>query len=460
MRPRQFWIYTSIYLAVLLMIFLINYSGYKNEVMYKTLTGLHKSLFFQFLVLQILVMWVWASFNSSSAVREEVTDKTYDFFRMLPIPARSKMVGILVGKNLVALLLAALNFILLIGFGLAGKLSANLLAQVVLLLISVALLANSVALLSSVNPKGKKSKSGIVGFILLAFFLGPAIINGVIEFAEAKDIELVKAKFFTLELPVLILISLVVLYFWCWSIKGILRKFTREDEPMFTRTGAYLFMLGYQFVLFGLFYYYLLHPKSGAFTINLAFWLTSLYAIVSIPLGSKRSFNRYLEFSGLYLSSSGSKLRLPRLFLYSNLSLGLGLFAIWAIVAMTTTSLAGLDFVEHLDVIAVFLSFYLFLLLLLEVHVVASPYASKLGVLLIFIVGVYAVFPLIVAGIFDIDEVAWHSPFGYVFYLFDQSQRQLQTTVRIAVVNLLLSAVPAAIILRRYVDVIKARRKM
>ena len=112
MRPRQFWIYMSIYLALLLMIFLINYSGYKNQVMYDSFIVLNKSLFFQFLVLQILVLCIWASFNSSSAIREEVTDKTYDFFRMLPIPARSKMAGILVGKNLVALLLAFVNFIL------------------------------------------------------------------------------------------------------------------------------------------------------------------------------------------------------------------------------------------------------------------------------------------------------------------------------------------------------------
>ena len=123
MRPRQFWIYMTIYISTLLMIFLINYSGYKNEVMYSTAADLFKSLYYQFLVLQIIVLWIWGSFNSGSAIRDEVFDKTYDFFRMLPLSARLKAAGIMVGKNLIVILLGVCNFVLLVVFGIAGNLN-------------------------------------------------------------------------------------------------------------------------------------------------------------------------------------------------------------------------------------------------------------------------------------------------------------------------------------------------
>ncbi|GAG11612.1 unnamed protein product, partial [marine sediment metagenome] len=47
MRPRQFWIYMAIYIALLIMLFFINYTGFKHGLMYKTFGALYRSIYYQ-----------------------------------------------------------------------------------------------------------------------------------------------------------------------------------------------------------------------------------------------------------------------------------------------------------------------------------------------------------------------------------------------------------------------------
>jgi len=462
MRPRQFWVYMSVYIATLLLMFLINYSGYETEEMYKSLQELFRSVFYQFLVIQIITLWIWGTFNSGSAIGEEVTDKTYDFFRLLPMTPKAKTIGILIGKNLLVLLMAACNFIFMIAAGIAADLNKMLLAQMMLTLVCGAILTNSFTLLSSINSKGRKGKSAVVGFIALAFILGPVIINGIVELSNITDAEKKMACFFEFKLPIMILVSIIALYFSCWTIKGILRKFTYEDEPLFTRPAAFIFMLGYEFVTFGLFYHYLFQADSsqlGLTGLNFAFWTFSLLPALAVPLGSVRTFDKYLEFAGRVISKTGDKLRLARLTLFSNLSLGLGLFAIWASLAAITSYFAKLPMKDHLIYIAVIFTFYFFLLLLIEVFVVISPTISKIGVLLVFVIVAYIILPLIFSSIFDIKEIAMFSPFGYMGHMADNDGDKT-IDLCVAIVNLLLCILPAILILRRHTDVIKARQKM
>jgi hypothetical protein len=464
MRPRQFWVYMSIYIATLLLMFLINYSGYETGEMHKSLNELFNSLFYQFLVIQIITLWIWGMFNSGSAINEEVTDKTYDFFRLLPMTPKAKTVGILIGKNLVVLLIAACNFVLMVAFGIAADLNKILLAQMILTLACGTILANSFTLLSSINPKGKRNKSGgVAGFIVLAFILGPVIINGVVELARKSDVEKVMARFFEFKLPVMILASVIVLYFSCWTFKGILRKFTYEDEPLFTRPAAFLFMLGYEFVVFGLFYHYIFQAKSSCFELeqkamNFTFWAISFLPAIAVPLGSVRTIDKYFEFAGL-ISRTNSKLRHVQLTVFSNLSLGLGLFVIWAALAAAATYLINLPMTEYFISIGVIFTFYLFFLLLLEIFVVVSPTVSKIGILLIFIIAAQIILPLIFAGIFDTKELASFSPGGYLIYMADRN-RDKTIELGVVAVNLLLCIIPAILILRRHADVIKARQRM
>jgi len=452
----------TIYISILLMIFFINYTGYKNETMYSTITALFKSLFYQFLVMQILVMWIWASFSSGSAIREEVFEKTYDFFRMLPLSARTKAAGILVGKNLIALLLAAFNFVLISVFGIAGGLTPMLLFQVILTTVSVAIFANSTALLSSINTKGKKRKNEIIAFVLLAFFLGPAIINGVIAMAGFKDIETKPGYFFEFKIPVLVLASIIILYFSCWNVKGLLRKFTYEDKPLYNRPGAILFLMGYELVMLGLFYHYLTDESGGLFLrqFNLGFWLVSLTPLLMIPFASIRSYERYFEYVSFSFARSGGHINPLRMTLYSNLTLWLGLFGIWIVFAIISTFLSKQSLGENLITISVILSFYLFVLLLLEVNVVVNPSTPKIWVLLIFVFGVYVILPLILAGVLEVEGFYPHSPLGYAVYIADLTQQKFLTDMRVAMVNLMLCIPPAAVVIGRYISIINARQQM
>jgi hypothetical protein len=144
------------------------------------------------------------------------------------------------------------------------------------------------------------------------------------------------------------------------------------------------------------------------------------------------------------------------------LSLGIGLFAIWAAISTATTYLAGLPIKEHLVIIGVIFTFYVFLLLLFELYVVVSPTVNKIGILLLFIIGIYAILPIVLASLFSVDALAPHSPVGYLGYAaftLDQNQ-DITTHLRVAIVNILLCVIPAILILRRHAGVIKARQRM
>jgi len=460
MRPRQLWIYVTIYIAVLALIVFVNYTAYQYQEWFGNQTRFFKGLYYQFLVLQVIVLCILTMINSSSAIKDEVNGKSYDFFRMLPISAGKKAAGILVGKNLVVLLLAGVNFLILIILGMLGRMDGVLLGHYFLAVISVAVLTNSVALLSSINPAKARKKNNIVLFIVLGFIFAPFVISTIgIAIRRINIFENVTEKFYTIELPVLILISLVALYFSCWAIKGILRRFTREDEPLFTRMGAYLFMLGFEFVLFGLFYE---HLNEGAQRTNYLYWLISLLTVLLIPIWSLRSFERYLEHSGLIQSKSVGNKNLVSAFLrYSNLLPVLVLFAIWTAGSIVTALMTGQGLLYNLYYIVILFSFYLFLMLLLELYVVYKPVSDKIGLLLSFITIVYLFLPLILSGILDNKEVYLYSLLGFCArILSNKSAPGLSTQTGILIINIALCVIPIMLVWKRYKHILAVRQKM
>ncbi len=460
MRPRQFWVSITIYIGIIALILFINYTAYQYQEWFGNQTRFLKGIYYQFLILQLIVLCILGAINSSSAIKDEVTGKSYDFFRMLPLSAGKKAVGILVGKNLVVLLMAAVNFILLIILGILGRMDPALLGHYFLVLISLAVFTNSIALLASIKPVTTKKKTHIVTFIILGFIFAPFLLS-VFGIAARKInvLENVIAKFYTIELPILILISLIALYFSCWSIKGILRRFTREDEPLFTRMGAYLFMLGFEVVLFGLFYAYL---KDGARDANYWYWLISLLPALLVPIWSCHSFEKYLEHSGLIrIKSTANKNLIPRMLLHSNVLFDFGLFAIWSVGSVLTIFLTGQELLRDLYNIIILFSFYLFLILLLELHVVYKPVTNKIGLLLSFIIIVYLILPLILFGIVESEGVYMYSLPGFAYrLLFNDADPGVSTLSFIWLVNVALCIIPIILIRTRYKHILAARSKM
>ncbi len=459
MRPLQFWLYVTMYVVLVAILFFLNYSAYKYTSSYMTLTELFKSIYYQLFIFQLLILAFWGAYNSGTAIRDEIIQKSYDFFRMLPIPSVGKTLGILIGKNLVVLLFAAINCILLFFAGFKGSVNFTLQLQILLLVISVALLFNTAALLTSVNPQ-KKKKSSPIGFIILAFIFLPYGIGLVAAMPHTKDLEIYPAWFYELKVPVLVLISFICLYFTCWTFTGILRKFTKEDQPLFTRTGAILFMLGYLLVLVGLFFHHLsaLHRE-----LLIAQWVITLIPVLLIPLVAERSFDDYLEHCGLLQSRpTPRKPGLATLLPYSNLSLALILFAMWAAGAAWTSFVSKVDIYQSLRFILILFSYYLFFALLFELYVVCRPLSGKIGLFLVFVALVYCVLPLILSAVMDSEIVYVYSPAGCLFDMGSSTPKsdQLSIQVSILLINALLCVTPVMIILKRYKHIITTRENM
>jgi hypothetical protein len=459
MRPRQLWVYITIYVTVIGLLLLLNYAAYKQPDMLRVPVDFFESVCYQLLILQVLLLCAVGAYNSGSAIRDEITGKSYDFFRMLPLSAGKKATGILVGKNLVVLLFGLVDFALLIIFGRLGEVSAPLLQQASFALVSVAVLTNSVALLSSISPASQKKKSGMVTFVVLFLFIGPFLMRVMAAAWHLSELENVKARFYTIEVASLILAGLIALYFSVWSLIGILRKFTREDEPLFSRAGAYLFMVGYEFVLLGLFWKRLTEGGIIANWINYCYWVISLLPALTVPVWSLRSFDKYFEHIGLIRSRFAEhKSVMPQMLLYCNLSVALGLFALWTASAVGTTVMAGAELLPQLYLIWILFSFYLFLVLLLELYVVCAPLSNRIGLLLAFVALVYVTLPLILHGILDSETLYLYSPLGFLFGIFEKPNGEIAAQAGVWITNLLLCIVPVLLIWKRYLHILSARR--
>jgi len=284
LRPRQLWIYATIYAAIVSILIFINYTGYKYQQLFHTQTAMFRFLFYEFLLLQVLILWIWSASNSASAIKDEIAENSFDFFRMLPMAAYQKTIGILVGKNLLALLLGGVNCLLLLFFGLAGEVNLNLQGQLFAALLSIAILSNSTALISAVCRNKKSKKTNFTFLLFFALFIVPMMINVFIQMGKLNNLEKFRVLFFGLKVPILIMISLIALYFSSWTIAGIIRKFNRENQPLFTKTTAVLFLFGYEGIVIGLFFRYFTgsfwsfweFTRSG---INYSCWLILRYGL-------------------------------------------------------------------------------------------------------------------------------------------------------------------------------------
>jgi len=218
-------------------------------------------------------------------------------------------------------------------------------------------------------------------------------------------------------------------------------------------------MLGFEVVLFGLFYTYL---KDGSRRTNYWYWLISLLPVLLVPIWSCRSFEKYLEHSGLIrIKSAANKDLVSRMLLHSNVLFDFGLFAIWTVGSILTIFLTGQELLQNLYNIFILFSFYLFLILLLELYVVYKPVSNKIGLLLSFITTVYIILPLILSGILENKAVYMYSLLGFAYrMLFNRSDPSISIQIGIWLVNMALCIIPIILIWKRYKHILTARSKM
>lgn len=456
-RKRQVWIFATIYFSVIILLLFINYSIYLSQNAFGNIGNFFQSLYFQFITFQVIILWAWGAHNSGSAIKEEVLEKSYDFFRMLPIPAWEKAVGILVGKNLVVLLMAGINFLFIFLFGFLGNINFYLEMQILFVLLSIAVLLNSAGLLSSVCTVPKKKNSSAVVLIFAAFFTIPYLFAGIYQLSESENMQSFYIKFFAIDIPLLILISLIALYFSCWTLKGIVRKFNRERDPLFTTKGALLFTFGYEVIAVGLFITFLLQEGPIVYV----FWTGTLIPLLLVALGSFKNLDKYIEYSRKIQErkSEGKSMMMPML-MYSNLSVGLRLFAIWAIFAAGMIIADNKSLPMNLHSILVLFSSYLFIILLAELYSIYKSSNSKIGLLVGFIIILFLALPLVFGGIFDNELLLLYSPLGYITNLFEGYIEEPVANLIVWVVNFLLCIIPAKIVLNKYKLILTTREKM
>ncbi len=255
LRPSSFWIYLAIYVSVVILLLFANtVSAGSMEIPYDEFS---RGLFTQFLVIEVFLLWGWATYNSATVLKGEILNRTYDFFRLLPLSALQKTCGLLIGRNLLALLFAAISLVPVVGFGLLGRLSPAMEGQIVFLLLAVALFANSLALLASGAASRTQTRTSTTVWILLVVFGAPFVLGALSSLIGAAskmhETQGYGIAFYAIRVPALLLIGLIALYFAVWNILGLVRKFTLEGEPLFGRTSALLYLLGYEVIALGLF---------------------------------------------------------------------------------------------------------------------------------------------------------------------------------------------------------------
>jgi hypothetical protein len=463
-RRSYLWVYLTIYASVVLLLLFINVSARELAGTPAVTEKFFRGLYHQFLMIEVMLLWVWSALNSRSALREEIANKTYDFFRLLPLSALQKAIGILAGKNLLSLLFAAVTLGPMTLFGLLGGVDVSLQVQILLVLFSIALCTNSVALLlSSTSPKrqGKPSTAVLIllSILVVPFFLGP-LFTSIHTITQSQDAATYSVTFYTVEVPLLLLIVSVALYFGIWSVFGILRKFTFEGAPLFSRSGAVLFLLGYELITLGLF---LPHFLEGAVPVYFLWLVVSLLAVVLIPVGSINDCACYLEGCGLRparSNSSAKDMALP-LLRRSNLTLGAVLFAVWVAFFVVTGLVSAVPLRQFAADTAVLTSFFVLLLLILELYVLYEPLHGKIGLLLAFVVLLYMFLPLILAVTLDVASLRFYSPFAFLadFATVSRSERA-KVWVSVLAVNMGLCVIPALAIRRRYAQLLALRRAM
>ncbi len=451
MRPAQFWVYVILYISIIALILLINYMLYIKQAAFDSLTDLYSSLYTQLLIVETLMLLIWAAFNSTSAINQERIERTYDFFKILPLPAYKKMVGILIGKNLVVLLLAGINLMFLIFFAVKGNINTEMLLQTLLAIASASLLTNTIGLLSSLCGKGKaKSKGTRVGGIILLLMFGiPLLIHGITALAFVGKLEGKLAPFYTIKLPVLILSSLILLYFTAWAVIGILRKLKKEERPLFNRFGGLLFVAGYLAILAGLLWP---HLERYSEEITVVYWWLSIIPVLIIPIAAACDMQNYLEFTASWRRNKRSAAGFRFTFLImSNVVHGVAVLGLWIITTYLLKYYSQFNVQQLGFTMLTFASFYLFLLLLLEIAATYQPAQGKVFLLISFIAVAYIILPPIFGGILEREDIIAYSPVGFLVFISTQEfDNETMTFTGIWIYNLLLSIVPAILIGRRY----------
>ncbi len=466
-RPQHLWVNISIYVIGLGLIGLFNGLAFRSGVAYEgSLRACFRAVYGQLLAIQLLLLWVWGGYSAGNALREEMLNKSYDFFQMLPLYPRQKLVGIAVGRNLLPLALASVTAVVQFLVGLAGEVPVFMQIQLLFLLVTTTTVVWNVCVLSSARVRKNKKQNRNVSIVLLIFFvfwLVPFVLQLIILASSVVKLEGWTVPFFGLEPPGMLLVGGIALYLAVWATLGAMRQFVRSDFPIFSAAGAYKFLIGCQIILLGLFWQRVPETASNAWYVYAI--VTHVLAVL-VPFGVMRSHEQYMELSYDLARKHGEGSLLNKsFFARTNLTVWCYIFVIWA--AFTIGSAALVQSMESFRwalvlIVCVFLGWSVFMLLV-ELAVVGRPKNEKLKYFVGFVALLYLVVPMILAGVLRDTRIMAYSFFGIWGAVgeraFSESSEALPL-VWPAFVNAVAVIVLFGLVRKRYLQILAARRAM
>jgi len=443
-RPGQLIIWATIYLTTVFLIIWMN--SLTTEF---TQHQIYENLYLQFIIVQIVVLWLIGAWNCGSVVPNELKRNSYVFFRLLPMSGVQKTAGVLVGRNLLVGLTAMVNFALIAYFGLAAGVPRFVVIQVICALIAGGVLFSTGSLLSSIRTSRKKSGNPAIVLIIFCIFLLPQTIGLMVM--QKLHMKVIEVNFYYADVPLLVILSAIALYLAFWAFLGAVRKFTAEDKPLFARPAAVIFALGIEAILIGFFLPCVLGEDSSGNTDYFAmFWSMSMALIWPLAAFALWRYDRYLEeSSNLSVRRRHRAIGTLDIVGMSNIKLSLITFVIWAGFALMIWRLNGQMLLDGLGHIAVLFSFYIVFILLLETVALCRADNTRVIFLIGFIAILYVILPILLGGLLPESQIPMLSILGYLSECFGEVSFRTAGWIP-AVVNAAYAAALTVLVTQRY----------
>lgn len=468
LRPRYLWLNIGMYAMGLGVLGMLNVLALNQGVAYEgDAKACLRAIYGQMLVIQFLLLWVWGGYGAGNALREEMLQKSIDFFRLLPLTPWQKLVGVAVGRNLPALALAVVTAVVHAVVGTAGQVPLALQAQIDFVLVSIAAVVWCVAVLSSVRQSKSKQQQSAPALLLL--FLGLLMTPLLLQFAifASSVVELAgwKVSFFGGKVPGLLLIGAVATYGGVWAAFGAMRVLHRAEVPLFSPVGAYRFLVGCLVIALGLVW-----GDSAATATELKTWLVyaaaTHFLVVMIPFGLLRTYEQYMARTYDLIRHDRDGQMLKRNFLRAvNPVAWVGGYALWAAFVIGVAAMESIaDVLWALAlVVCVFFAWAVFLLLA-ELTVVVGPRNEKLKFFTGFLALLYLILPILLSSAMNDDSLWSFSYFGIWAAIGERASGEtvgaaMQVTAPL-LLNLMLVVMLVMFIWRRYEDIVDKRRSM
>jgi hypothetical protein len=365
-------------------------------------------------------LYLWAAINVSAAITKEVERKSYDFFRLLPLSARDKVIGLVVGANLPILTFLGINFAVATLVQPMSTRSVGFHLQLHALTAASGVLFCGFSLLSSLLARGVPQSSsanvarrGVI-YLFLLFGIWPLFAIMAHLSSTREDPHLSEAMpFFGLLLPAS-LVSLVVLGFAsAWTYAASLRRLRFEMQAPFSRWGSSWFLASCCLVVLGLVLPEWVEPlRSKAFERWIGVLGTTATLLIVVMAGAREPNGGTSLLGGRSPSAFATR--------YFNLITAAQLAGVTALGWVASAVSLGVSAGDVFAVVLIALVTYAFITLVVEIIALLLHTFKHALLVGSFVLLVYGLFPAMVSATTLKGAYLW-SGFDYLVVLLASS---------------------------------------